>query len=119
MENNLKGRNPLPSTSGVYDIILTQGDNWEVEFDFPLDLTDYLVKAQIRVYPESPITAATINITPVDLVLGKVKLSLTSTQTKTLALKSFWDVQVYKSDNSFNHTYVKGLVFANRQVTVN
>ena len=127
LENNLKGRTPTPSTAGVYDIIVTEGDNWSVEFDFPLDFTEFVtndwplskaVKAQIRTYPDSPTLAADISVTAVDLALGKVTLSLTSEQTKSLPVNSFWDVQVKNADGSFTHTYVRGLVFVTRQVTV-
>jgi hypothetical protein len=118
IENNLKGRTPLPSNVGVYDIILTQGDVWSVPFDFPLNLTGYLVKAQARTYPGAPVIAAEITCTVTDVALGKVTLSLTHDQTLALPLKSFWDLQIYKADGSFNETYVRGLVFANRQVTV-
>jgi len=117
IENNMKGRTPLPSNVGVYDIILTQGDTWSTNFDFPLDLTNYLVKAQIRTYPDSPILAAEMAVTTVTATTGIVTLSLTSTQTSNLPLKSFWDVQVYKADGTFNQTYVRGLVFANRAIT--
>jgi hypothetical protein len=117
MENNLKGRTPLPSNVGVYDIILTQGDTWSTNFDFPLDLTGYLVKAQARTYPESPLLAAEFTVTTVSATTGVVTLSLTGDQTQDLPLKSFWDVQVYKADGTFNQTYVRGLVFANRAVT--
>ena len=118
IENNLKGRTPLPSNVGIYDIILTQGDVWSVPFDFPIDLTGYLVKAQARTYPGSPIVAAEITCTITDVALGKVTLSLTHDQTLNLPLKCFWDLQIYKADESFNETYVRGLLFANRQVTV-
>jgi hypothetical protein len=117
IENNLKGRTPLPSNVGVYDIVLTQGDVWSVPFDFPLNLNGYLVKAQARTYPGSPIVAAEITCTITDVALGKVTLSLTHNQTLNLPLKCFWDLQVYKADGSFNETYIRGLVFANRQVT--
>lgn len=117
IENNLKGRTPLPSNVGVYDIILTQGDVWSIPFDFPLNLTGYLVKAQARTYPGAPTIAAEITCTITDVALGKVTLSLTHDQTLALPLKSFWDLQIYKADESFNETYVRGLLFANRQVT--
>ena len=118
IENNLKGRTPLPSNVGVYDIILTQGDVWSVPFDFPIDLTGYLVKAQARTYPGSPVVAADITCTITDVANGKVTLSLTHDQTLNLPLKCFWDLQIYKADESFNETYVRGLMFTNRQVTV-
>jgi hypothetical protein len=117
MENNLRGRTPLPNTVGVYDIILTQGDTWSTNFDFPLNLTGYLVKAQARTYPEAPLLAAEFNVTTVSATTGVVTLSLTAEQTKDLPLKSFWDVQVYTADGTFNQTYVRGLIFANRAVT--
>ena len=116
IENNLKGRTPLPSNVGVYDIILTQGDVWSVPFDFPIDLTGYLVKAQARTYPGSPVVAADITCTITDVANGKV--TLTHDQTLNLPLKCFWDLQIYKADESFNETYVRGLMFTNRQVTV-
>lgn len=130
MENNLKGRTPVPSTIGVYDIIITQGDSWKIAFDFPFDLTSYwdpttkwtvngitTLKAQVRTYPESPIMAAEMTITPINLATGQVYLELTPTQTKDLPVKSFWDVQVGSPDGTAQQTYVRGLVFANRQVT--
>ena len=118
MENNLRGRTPLPSTVGVYDIVLTQGDTWSAEFDFPIDLTGYNVNAQIRTYPGSPFVAATPTITVINMTTGRVRLSLTSDQTDSLPLKSFWDLAVSSVDGTFNQTYVRGLLFANRQVTV-
>ena len=117
MENNLKGRTPAPSTVGVYDIVLTQGDTWSAEFDFPINLTGYNINAQTRPYPGSPFVSATINITVIDMATGRVRLSLTSDQTDSFPLKSFWDVAVSSVDGTFNQTYVRGLIFANRQVT--
>lgn len=117
IENNLKGRTPLPSNTGVYDIVLTQGDTWTRVFDFPYDLTAISVNAQARTYPGSPTIAATFTVTPVDLPNGKVRLSLTSAQTDALPLKCFWDIQLKNADNTWNHTLIRGLVFANKQVT--
>lgn len=119
IENNLKGRSPLPDPVGVYDIVFTQGDNWSVEFDITgFDLTGYTVKAQARTYPGSPLLVAEFTVTYTDRVNGKVTLSLTPAQTEQFPLKSFWDMQVTNADGTFDQTYVRGLVFANRQVTV-
>jgi hypothetical protein len=124
IENNLKGRSPLPNPIGVYDIVLTQGDTWNVEFDIyntsgaSFDLTGYNIQAQIRTYPGSPLLVASPTITVVDMVNGKISLSLTSDQTDSFPLKSFWDLQISSVDGTFNQTYVRGLVFANRQITV-
>jgi hypothetical protein len=118
MENNLKGRTPLPNTVGVYDIVLTQGDVWTTTFDFPINLTGLHVRAQARVYPESPVLAAEFAVNVTTATTGVVVLSLTSDQTDALPLKCFWDMQVYNDAGTVNQTYVRGLVFANRQVTV-
>lgn len=124
IENNLKGRTPLPNPIGVYDIVLTQGDTWNVEFDIyngdgtHFNLTGYNLQAQIRTYPGSPLLVASPTITVVDMVTGKISLSLTSDQTDAFPLKSFWDLQISSVDGTFNQTYVRGLVFANPQVTV-
>lgn len=119
IENNLKGRTPLPDPVGVYDIVFTQGDNWSVEFDISgFDLTGYTVKAQARTYPGSPLLVAEFTVVYTDRVNGKVTLSLTPAQTDIFPLKSFWDMQVTNADGTFDQTYVRGLVFANPQVTV-
>jgi hypothetical protein len=124
IENNLKGRTPLPNPIGVYDIVITQGDTWSVEFDIyntsgtAFNLTGYNLQAQIRTYPGSPLLVASPTITVVDMVNGKITLSLTSDQTDSFPLKSFWDLQISSVDGTFNQTYVRGLVFANPQVTV-
>jgi hypothetical protein len=124
IENNMKGRTPLPDPVGVYDIVITQGDTWSVEFDIyntagtAFNLTGYNLLAQIRTYPGSPLIVATPTITVVDIVTGKIQLSLTSDQTDSFPLKSFWDLQISSVDGTFNQTYVRGLVFANKQVTV-
>lgn len=119
IENNMRGRTPLPDPVGVYDIVFTQGDNWSVEFDIQgFDLTGYTVKAQARTYPGSPLLVAEFTVVYTDRVNGKVTLSLTPAQTEIFPLKSFWDMQVTNADGTFDQTYVRGLVFANKQVTV-
>jgi len=119
IENNMKGRTPLPDPVGVYDIVFTQGDNWSVEFDITgFNLTGYTVKAQARTYPGSPLLVAEFTVVYTDRVNGKVTLSLTPAQTEQFPLKSFWDMQVTNADETFDQTYVRGMVFANKQVTV-
>jgi len=122
LQNDLLGRTPTPSTAQVYDIILTQGDNWSADFDFPntLTLADYTIKAQIRTYPESPTLIASFNVAITSTAESKITLSLTPDQTKSLPLKAFWDLQFTKTSGGvviFEQTYVKGLVLADRQVT--
>lgn len=118
MENNMKGRTPVPNNVQVYDIVLTQGDTWlSPEMDLPIDITSFNVKAQIRTYPESPTLAAEMTVTILDAAAGRIQLSLTKEKTDALPLKAFWDLQVSASDGSYSQTWLRGLVFANREVT--
>jgi hypothetical protein len=123
LQNDLLGRSPLPSTASVYDIVLMQGDSWEATFDFPDNfeaLGDFIISAQVRSYPESPTIVATFTTAITDVNLRKLKLSLTSAQTQNFPLKSYWDLQFKKvvdGVTTFEQTYIKGLVFADRQVT--
>lgn len=123
LQNDLMGRTPVPSTASVYDIVLVQGDSWSAEFDFPntMNLTTYNINAQVRTYPESPTLVANFGVSITNTAQSKVQLSLTSAQTKNFPVKSYWDMQLVQKDVNgnvtFEQTYVKGLVFADRQVT--
>lgn len=119
IQNDLNGRTPFPSTASIYDIALYQGDSWEATFDFPFDITNYDFKAQMRTYPNAPALYATFNVEKIDPVNGKLKLSLTTSQTKYLPARAFWDLQMTDpSDSSFQQTYIKGQVFVTQQVTL-
>lgn len=119
LQNDLYGRTPTPSTAQIYDIVFMQGDSWECEFDFPFDLTGYTFKAQVRTYPNSPSLYATFTVTYVDRAAGKIRLSLTTTDTQYLPQRAFWDLQMTAdSDPSFQQTRIKGQVFVDQQVTV-
>ena len=123
LNNDFLGRTPVPSTAAVYDIVFTQGDTWSAVFDFPntMDLSAYTIKAQARTYPESPTILANFNVAITDLANAKVTLSLTHAQTENFPLKAYWDLELSQKDNNGNITYqntfVKGLIFADRQVT--
>lgn len=123
LQNDLMGRTPVPSTASVYDIVLVQGNSWSAEFDFPntMNLTTYIISAQIRTYPESPTLVANFGVTITNTAQSKVQLSLTSAQTESFPVKAYWDMELTQKDGSgnvtFQQTYVKGLVFADRQVT--
>lgn len=119
IQNDLNGRKPFPSTASIYDIAIYQGDNWEAIFDFPFDITNYDFKAQIRTYPNAPALYATFNVDKFDPVAGKLKLSLTTSQTKYLPARGFWDLQMTDPSNTnFEQTYIKGQVFVTQQVTL-
>ena len=126
LQNDLMGNTPTPSTAQVYDIVMVQGDSWSAEFDFPdatsgFDITQYNVNAQVRTYPESPTLVASFAVSITNTAQNKVTLSLTSDQTKNFPVKSYWDLQLSQPKGggtvTYEQTYVKGLVFADRQVT--
>jgi len=119
MQNDLNGRTVTPSTVPIYDIIAYQGDSFSVILDFPdtLDFTKLTFKAQIRTYPGSPSLWGTFTVTVYDALLKKLKLSLTSTDTKNLPMRSFWDIQATSSVDGSVTTYLQGQVFTQREVT--
>ena len=110
------GAAPVPSTATIYDIVFTQGDDWEKEFDFPFDLTGHALKAHARLFPESAAVVAAFTVTITDAANGLVVLSLTQDQTTRFPLKSYWDFQVTDPDDN-EFTYYNGTVFAKRQIT--
>lgn len=120
LPNDMTGRTPLPSTAGIYDIILQQGDSWYGIFDFPdsTNFNDLVFKAQIRTYPSSPSLWATFTITVEDAPTKKLRLALTSAQTQVIPVRAFWDLQATSlSDSTFEQTYIRGQIFCEREVT--
>ena len=119
LQNDLKGRKPMPSYAGVYDISLYQGDSWSGEFDFPFDVSMLDFKAQIRTYPNAPAIYATFDVAKFDAANGRIRLTLSPTATAYLPARAFWDLQATNSsDPTFEQTYVRGQVFVTQQVTL-
>lgn len=120
LQNDLTGRSPMPTTVGIYDLIVEQGDVFSVTLDFPdsLDFDDLVFKAQIRTYPGSPTLWASMTTTINDPDMKKLTISLTKEQTKVLPVRCAWDIQATSlSDPTFARTYLRGQVFVNQQVT--
>jgi hypothetical protein len=120
LPNDMTGRTALPSTAGIYDIILQQGDSWYGIFDFPdnTNFNDLVFKAQIRTYPSSPSLWATFTITVEDAPTKKLRLALTKAQTQVIPVRAFWDLQATSiSDATFEQTYIRGQIFCEREVT--
>lgn len=121
LQNDLLGRNaPLPY-SQIYDLCLGQGDSFEIEFDFPFDISGYTYKSQIRTYPNAPSLYATFTCTPTytSPTLSKLKLSLTNKETAYLPVRGFWDLQFTSpTDPNYECTYVRGQTFTVQQVTL-
>ena len=119
IQNDLKGRKPMPTYSGVYDIALYQGDSFSIEFDFPFNVTALTFKAQIRTYPNAPALYATFAVDKFDAANGRIRLTLAPSATKYLPARAFWDLQATSAaDPTFEQTYIRGQVFVTQQVTV-
>jgi hypothetical protein len=120
IQNNLTGRSPLPSTVQNYDLLITQGDSFCVEFDFPFDATLYNWASQIRTYPNSPSLYATftINILSHSSTLSRIQLTLDVSDTEYLPVRGFWDLLATSTTNSeVATTYVRGQVFVTQSIT--
>lgn len=115
--NEIMGHNPVETYAAVYDITVYQGDSWSGEFDFPFDVADYTFKAQVRSYPNSPAIWAQFNIDVLDAAAGRIRLSLTKSQTASLPVRTFWDLQATSSDPDFEQTFIAGQVVAASQIT--
>ena len=121
IHNDLIGRTPTPTTVQNYDLSIYQGDSFSIEFDFPFDVTPYILAAQIRTYPNAPSLYATFTITVLSATstLSKVQLSLPKTGTAYLPVRAFWDLQATSAtDSTYEKTYMKGQVFTEQQVTL-
>ena len=117
---NLTGRSPLPSRAQIYDILLTQGNNFEVEFDFPFDASLYNWAAQIRTYPNSPSLYANFTVTVLShsSTISRVKLSLNVSDTEYLPTRGYWDLLTTEIANPQHATtYIHGQVFVTQAVT--
>lgn len=111
------GGSPVPSAAEPFDLVFTQGDDFSIDVDFPFDITNKIVEAQIRLFPESAAIIAKPSITVLDAAAGSVRLSLTHDQTVKVPLRAYWDAQVTDNATDFTETFINGLVFCKRQVT--
>ena len=120
IQNNLTGRNPVLTRAQIYDILLTQGNDFEVEFDFPFDASLFTWAAQIRTYPNSPSIYANfkIDILSYSNTLSRVKLSLQVKDTEYLPVRGFWDLLATEvADVQKATTFIRGQVFTTQAVT--
>ena len=108
-----------PSDVPTYDLMMYQGDSFQVELDFPFDISGYTFNSQIRVQPSSPTLVSTFTITPVAGNNQKLTLSLTSAQTTDIPERCFWDIQATTdADPTYQKTYMRGTVTCTREVTM-
>ena len=108
-----------PSDVPTFDLTLYQGDSFEVELDFPFDITGYNFESQIRPQAGDPSLLATFTVTPVEASNNKLKLSLTADETTNLPERCYWDIQATTdSDPTYQKTYMRGSAFVTREVTM-
>jgi len=108
-----------PSDVPTFDLTMYQGDSFEVELDFPFDITGYNFKSEIRPQPGLPTLLATFVVTPVVGSNSKVTLTLSSDETGNLPERCYWDIQATtESDPTYQKTYMRGNVFVTPEVTM-
>lgn len=109
------GSEPVPTDVATYDFVMYQGDSFEIELDFPFNVTGYVFKSAITASFGSPkIQEFTITQTASD----KLKLALASSQTTNLPERCFWDIQLTApGDPNYQKTYMRGKIFITRQAT--
>jgi len=105
--------------NAIYDIQTVQDNSWSATFDFPFDLNDVTLSAQVRLYAGSPTVLAQINIVINNAATGIATLSLTREQTAALPERASWDLKaVGISDPTWSDVFIKGSVYCERQVTI-
>lgn len=115
---NTLGSDPVPSSITTLDLAFTQGDTFSQSITLNTNITGRTPKAQIRIYPESLQAWAEFEITVTNAATGAITISLDSTKTRRLPLKTFWDLQTTdNTDDTDITTHVRGMVFCQRDVT--
>jgi hypothetical protein len=119
LPNDLLGRQEFPTTIQAYDLVLSQGDSYSQDFVLGSSVTGLVFKSEIRTYPNSPTRYAAFNVTIIDAATGRIRITLTQSDTKYLPVRGFWDLQATSStDATFQRTFLRGQVFVTQQVTV-
>lgn len=114
------------STAMVRDLSMYAGDDFVAEFQFQFDITDYVPKAQIRLFSQGnyaqvgPVVLAEFTITKFAYqdseFLDSIKLELPGTTTDEFPVTSYYDVQMTAPDGTVK-TYLSGKIFTEREVT--
>lgn len=117
------GSQALPSSIPEQDLYIYQGDSYEVELQFPFDITGYDWKAEIHMQYGDGIPIQHFNITlknetdpgnTTDMIL-----SLTRQQAAILPQITKWDIQAKSpSDNTYEKTYMRGTVYTTPEATI-
>lgn len=111
------GSETAPSKVQSVDLVTMQGDNFEAILDFPSDVSTWEFKAQIASTSTPLLPLLEFTVSEVDGSPDKIKLSLNSSQTTFLPLRSVWDLQGTRISDGYVQTFLKGTLFVERQVT--
>ena len=105
------------------NFILNKGADFEEEFDFteddgsPLNLLNYVGSAKIRKYPTSPKYKA-FTITFIDREEGRIKLSLSNTQTSGLQSgRNYYDMFLTDGNGKVKKV-IEGNIIVNESATL-
>lgn len=116
-----------PGTVVSRDISMYAGDDFEMDFQFAFDLSDYTPKGVITLYSNlnyaqvGPTILGTFSFEKYsynnNLIVDSLKLTLPGSVTKDLPRTSYYDVQMTSPSGTVK-TYLTGKVFTEKQVTL-
>lgn len=113
----LQGTPPVATGITTYDWDIVTGDPCSNVLDFDFDLTGCVVENAIRRmptggYPTNVVgpPVSTFTQTVIDATGGKLELSLTGEQTRTLPYTCYWELQVKMPGETESRTKMRGLV---------
>ena len=120
------GDDRLPSSVEPMDLTMYSGDDFQLQYGFDFDLTNYTPAAQIRLYQDAqfaqvgPVLLATFTCTKVTAAgmtyPSLLTISLPGTTVDALPRVAYWDLQLTDASGKIR-TYVTGKVFTSPQVT--
>lgn len=100
---------------GVKDFEIVRGDSFTRTLRITVggvaeDLTGFTAAAHIRSYDQGPLLTTFAVVVEVPETDGKITITLTTTQTRTLPCDCVWDLQVVLTSDPPNntHTIIKG-----------
>jgi hypothetical protein len=109
--------------AATYDLHMDQGSSYTMEFQFtvdgsPLDLTNYLVRAQMRTHKKSSDVAADFVCSVTDAVDGKISIAIAQEDREALIAGEYlYDIEIYLADESIVQRMLQGKVFVAEGVT--
>ena len=114
-------------SAGVYDSIIDQGADWYLNFQyqdsngFPIDLTGYTARMQLRSLPEDPTPALTLTTGSGITILGfegLIEVHATAAQTGSISAGYYYyDVELTAPITGVVIRLIQGQFQVNPQVT--